>query len=33
MKKKVLTDFDCRCFNVLSDIEVCEQDGMDVYLE
>jgi hypothetical protein len=25
-----LPDFDCRCLNVLSDIEVCEQDVIDI---
>jgi hypothetical protein len=25
-ENKILPDFDCRCLNVLSDIEVCEQD-------
>jgi hypothetical protein len=25
-ENKVLPNFDCRCLNVLSDIEVCEQD-------
>jgi hypothetical protein len=27
---KVLPDFDCRCLNVLSDIEVCEHDVIDI---
>jgi hypothetical protein len=27
---KVLPDFDCRCLNVLSDIEACEQDVIDI---
>jgi hypothetical protein len=27
---KVLPDFDCRCLNVFSDIEVCEQDVIDI---
>jgi hypothetical protein len=29
-ENKVLPDFDCRCLNVLSDIEVCEQDVIDI---
>jgi hypothetical protein len=29
-ENKVLPDFDCRCLNVLSDIEVCEQEVMDI---
>jgi hypothetical protein len=29
-ENKVLLDFDCRCLNVLSDIEVCEQDVIDI---
>jgi hypothetical protein len=28
-ENKVLPDFDCRCLNVLSDIEVCEQDVIE----
>ena len=27
---KVLPDFDCRCLNVLSDTEACEQDVIDI---
>jgi hypothetical protein len=29
-ENKVLPDFGCRCLNVLSDIEVCEQDVIDI---
>jgi hypothetical protein len=29
-ENKVLPDFNCRCLNVLSDIEVCEQDVIDI---
>jgi hypothetical protein len=29
-ENKVLLNFDCRCLNVLSDIEVCEQDVIDI---
>jgi hypothetical protein len=29
-ENKILPDFDCRCLNVLSDIEVCEQDVIDI---
>jgi hypothetical protein len=29
-ENKVLPDFDCRCLDVLSDIEVCEQDVIDI---
>ena len=29
-ENKFLLDFDCRCLNVLSDIEVCEQDVVDI---
>ena len=29
-ENKVLLDFDSRCLNVLSDIEVCEQDVIDI---
>jgi hypothetical protein len=29
-ENKVLPDFDSRCLNVLSDIEVCEQDVIDI---
>ena len=29
-ENKVLPDFDCGCLNVLSDIEVCEQDVIDI---
>ena len=29
-ENKVLPDLDCRCLNVVSDIEVCEQDGIDI---
>ena len=29
-ENKVLPDFDCRCLNVLSDIEVCERDVIDI---
>jgi hypothetical protein len=30
VENKVLPDFDCRCLNVLSDIEVCEHDVIDM---
>jgi hypothetical protein len=29
-ENKVLLDFDSRCLNVLSDMEVCEQDVIDI---
>jgi hypothetical protein len=29
-ENKVLPYFNCRCLNVLSDIEVCEQDVIDI---
>ena len=29
-ENKVLPDYDCKCLNVLSDIEVCEQDVIDI---
>jgi hypothetical protein len=29
-ENKVLPDFDCRCLDVLCDIEVCEQDVIDI---
>jgi hypothetical protein len=29
-ENKVLPDFDCRCLNVLSDIDVCEHDVVDI---
>jgi hypothetical protein len=33
-ENKVLPDFDCRCLNVLSDIEVCEQEvNYHLYLQ